>query len=93
MRARWKEVLLITALMGFNLCLSAITSCEEFQSEFRYPCICQELSQIGGLALNCDDVVYPGDHVTLPKDVPILVFSQRNAGHHSIPTQLFPSTG
>jgi len=38
-------------------------------------------------------VIYPSDHVNLPKDAPILVFTQRNAGHHSIPTQLFPSTG
>lgn len=93
MRTKWKEVLLVTALMFVNFCLSITTTCEDLQSEFRYPCICEELRQIGGLALNCDGVVYPSDHVNLPKDAPILVFTQRNAGHHSVPTQLFPSTG
>ncbi|XP_060842206.1 slit homolog 2 protein [Rhopalosiphum padi] len=92
MRTRWKEVLLVTALMFFDFCLSTITSCEDLKSEFRYPCVCEELRQIGGLALNCDGVVYPSDHVNLPKDAPILVFTQRNAGHHSVPTQLFPTT-
>lgn len=93
MRTRWKEVLFVALLIIFDSCFSATTSCEDLQTEFRYPCSCEELSQIGGLALNCDGVVYPGDHVNLPKDVPVLVFTQRNAGHHTVPTQLFPSTG
>lgn len=93
MRARWKEVLCLSLLVVFDVCRSATKSCEDLKSEFRYPCDCEELSQIGGLALNCDGVVYSGDHVNVPKDVPVLVFTQRNAGHHSIPTQLFPSTG
>lgn len=94
MRTRWKEVLFIALLVIFNAChLSTSTSCEDLQTEFRYPCACEELSQIGGLALNCDGVVYSSDHVNLPKDEPVLVFTQRNAGHHSVPVQLFPSTG
>ncbi|KAL5243026.1 hypothetical protein ACI65C_010436 [Semiaphis heraclei] len=92
MRTRWKEVLLVATLMVFDSCLSTTTSCEDLKSEFRYPCVCEELRQIGGLALNCDGVVYSGDHVNLPKNAPVLVFTQRNAGHHSVPTQLFPST-
>lgn len=98
MRIRWKDVLLIalvvTATAFVDVAgLSATVSCEDLQADFRYPCVCEELGQIGGLALDCDGVVYPGDHVNLPKDMPVLVFTQRNAGHHSVPTQLFPSTG
>lgn len=93
MRTRWKKVLCLALLIICNAHLSTSTSCEDLQMEFRYPCACEELSQIGGLALNCDGVVYSSDHVNLPKDVPVLVFTQRNAGHHSVPTQLFPSTG
>lgn len=92
MRTRWKEVLCLSLLIIFDIC-RATKSCEDLIAEFRYPCDCEELSQIGGLALNCDGVVYSGDHVNLPNDAPVLVFTQRNAGHHSIPTQLFPSTG
>lgn len=94
MRTRWKGVLFSVLLLVINSSsLSATMSCEELQSEFRYPCVCEELSQIGGLALNCDGVVYPSDHVNLPKNAPVVVFTQRNAGHHSVPTQLFPSIG
>lgn len=96
MRARWKEALLAASLWTvFVSCRSAAAaaSCEDLLTEFRYPCTCSELSQIGGLALNCDGVVYPSDHVNLPKDAPVVVFTQRNAGHHSVPAHLFPSTG
>lgn len=96
MRIRWKDVLLIALAVAAFVdvaCLSGAVSCEDLQADFRYPCVCEELGQIGGLALDCDGVVYPGDHVNLPKDAPVLVFTQRNAGHHSVPTQLFPSTG
>jgi len=100
MRAEWKRMLLIALLTAAVLqdsCLSAgppsSSWCEELRSEFRYPCVCEELGQAGGVALNCDGVVYPGDHVNLPKNVPVLAFTQRDAGHHSVPTQLFPSTG
>lgn len=99
-RARWKEALLAASLWTvFASCrfaaaaAAAATSCEDLLTEFRYPCTCSELSQIGGLALNCDGVVYASDHVNLPKDAPVVVFTQRNAGHHSVPVHLFPSTG
>lgn len=89
--------LITTVVAAVNARLSfanaAEASCEDLQTDFRYPCVCEELGQIGGLALNCDGVVYPGDHVNLPKGVPVLVFTQRNAGHHTVPAQLFPSTG
>ncbi|XP_050431725.1 protein artichoke [Adelges cooleyi] len=90
---RWKTVLLMALLtVAGSPRLAKTMTCEEFQTEFRYPCACEEFRPIGGLALNCDGVVYSGDNVVMPKDAPVLVFTQKNAGHYSVPSQLFPST-
>lgn len=93
MRTRWKEIFLSLLAVVVNSSQAATMTCEEFQNEFRYPCACEEFRPIGGLAINCDGVVFSGDNFVMPKDAPILVFTQKNAGHHSVPTQLFPSSG
>ncbi|XP_050539406.1 protein artichoke [Daktulosphaira vitifoliae] len=92
MRTRWKDIFLALMIISINSSHAATMSCEDFQNEFRYPCTCEEFRPIGGLAINCDGVVFSGDNFVVPKDAPILVFTQKNAGHHSIPSQLFPSS-
>ncbi|CAH0559320.1 unnamed protein product [Brassicogethes aeneus] len=73
--------------------------CSEISSELWFPCECAlgpveaELDNNPAISINCDRVVFPGDLPQLPFGAPVVSFSQRWAGHQSLPTQVFSSTG
>ncbi|XP_072380256.1 uncharacterized protein [Diabrotica undecimpunctata] len=72
--------------------------CIEISRELRFPCSCtlgpieQALDGNPSIAVNCDRVVFSSEIPSLPFGAPIVSFSQRWAGHQSLPTQVFTST-
>lgn len=68
--------------------------CSEISRDLRFPCSCAlgpEEPNLDGnpsIYVNCDRVVFSGDLPSLPYGAPIVSFSQRWAGHQSLPTQV-----
>ncbi|XP_041968142.1 protein artichoke [Aricia agestis] len=70
--------------------------CSELNDDLRYPCRCKvqvDRALQLRILMNCDRVVFAGDFPPLPYGAPIVAFSQRYAGHQSLPTQIFSSYG
>lgn len=68
--------------------------CIEISRELRFPCSCmlgpieQALDGNPSISVNCDRIVFSSEVPSLPYGAPIVSFSQRWAGHQSLPTQV-----
>ncbi|XP_059053493.1 protein artichoke [Achroia grisella] len=70
--------------------------CSELNDDLRYPCRCRvqvDRALHLTILMNCDHVVFGGDFPPLPYGAPIMSFSQRRAGHQTLPTQIFSTYG
>ncbi|CAG9857349.1 unnamed protein product [Phyllotreta striolata] len=71
--------------------------CIELSRELRLPCACalgpaeEALEGNPSVSMNCDGAVFSSDVPRLPEGAPIVAFTQRWAGHQSLPLQVFSS--
>lgn len=74
--------------------LEKLVPCFEISRELRFPCNCALGPTEPGLdgdpavSIDCDKVVFAGDFPSIPYGAPVVSFSQRWAGHQSLPTQV-----
>ncbi|XP_063906562.1 protein artichoke isoform X2 [Zophobas morio] len=90
---------LVTIPLTVSVNSQEFRPCSEISRDLRFPCTCAlgpvevALDDNPAISINCDRIVFPGDLPSLPYGAPIVSFSQRWAGHQSLPTQIFSSTG
>ncbi|XP_011550623.3 protein artichoke [Plutella xylostella] len=90
----WRLLLLTVAVA--TAAAQQWVPCAELNDELRYPCRCRvqvDRALQLRIQMDCDRVVFPGDFPPLPYGAPIVAFSQRHAGHQTLPTQIFSSYG
>lgn len=78
---------LLPLLLLLGAAYGRAVPCSELHRQLRYPCRCTPAED--GIAMDCDRVVFPGDLPALPYGSTVVSFSQRWAGHQSLPTQAF----
>ncbi|KAH1021869.1 hypothetical protein HUJ04_011355 [Dendroctonus ponderosae] len=89
-------VLLVTTASLINS--KEYVPCQEISQTLRFPCKCalgpveEVLSGNPSLSVNCDRIVFPLDMPFLPYGTPVVNFSQKYAGHHSLPSHIFTAS-
>ena len=85
---------LVTIPLTVSVNSQEFRPCSEISRDLRFPCTCAlgpveaALDDNPAISINCDRIVFPGDLPSLPYGAPIVSFSQRWAGHQSLPTQV-----
>ncbi|KAJ8965007.1 hypothetical protein NQ314_004405 [Rhamnusium bicolor] len=91
---RLLKVATFLSLSSLIASLDDFRPCSEISRELRFPCTCalgpieQALDGNPSIAVNCDRVVFSSEIPSMPYGAPIVSFSQRWAGHQSLPTQV-----
>ncbi|KAF5305510.1 hypothetical protein FQA39_LY01601 [Lamprigera yunnana] len=95
----WIQIMVFLRIIWLTYSTEKFVPCYEVSRELRIPCKClvgppeSSLDGDPAVTINCDKIVFAGDFLAIPYGAPVVSYSQRWAGHQSLPSQIFTNLG